>query len=79
MCCIVRISQHPFYPGTGGARPYEFDHSERDLSSSRVVNVPLEQGASSAEFRTAVSEQIIPGELSPALTPQLCDPRRAYR
>jgi acetoin utilization deacetylase AcuC-like enzyme len=54
--------QHPFYPGTGGAQQYQYDGSDnkRKASSSRVVNVPLQRGAGSADFRAAVSEQIIP-------------------
>ncbi len=43
--------QYPFYPGTGAA-------SETGVGN--IVNVPLESGAGSTEFRTAMETRILP-------------------
>jgi acetoin utilization deacetylase AcuC-like enzyme len=44
--------QYPFYPGTGSAR----DHGPY----RNIVNVPLDAGDGSAEFRFAFEERIVP-------------------
>jgi acetoin utilization deacetylase AcuC-like enzyme len=46
---MVSTFQHPFYPGSGV-----------EGRSERMVNVPLQAGAGSAEFRTAVNEEWLP-------------------
>ncbi|HZX95063.1 MAG TPA: histone deacetylase family protein [Myxococcales bacterium] len=46
---MVSIFEHPFYPGSGV-----------EGRSERMVNVPLEAGAGSREFRAAVMEEWVP-------------------
>jgi acetoin utilization deacetylase AcuC-like enzyme len=46
---MVSTFQHPFYPGSGV-----------EGRSERMVNVPLTAGASSEEFRAAVTEEWLP-------------------
>ena len=46
---MVSTFQHPFYPGSGV-----------EGRSERMVNVPLAAGASSEEFRAAVTEEWLP-------------------
>jgi len=46
---MVSTFQHPFYPGSGV-----------EGRSERMVNVPLPAGASSEEFRAAVTEEWLP-------------------
>jgi acetoin utilization deacetylase AcuC-like enzyme len=46
---MVSTFQHPFYPGSGV-----------EGRSERMVNVPLEAGAGSAEFRAAVEREWLP-------------------
>jgi len=46
---MVSTFEHPFYPGSGV-----------EGRSERMVNVPLEAGAGSREFREAVEQEWIP-------------------
>ena len=60
----VSTHQFPFYPGTGSA-----DEVGREAGAGFTVNVPLEAGATDADYRLVFREAVIPvlGRFAPQL------------